>query len=438
VRGAVWVRTRIRPIDLAETTTARPGSQGRFPRPANDHHIGVSDNRLVDIGTGGTRMTAEQVRSRLDSVDAETTAVVKRLLDLAPRGLAAGYDHGTGEFAQTVRGVADPTGVSVRPEGANLRYAAMAALGLSRLPVEEQRSVLSGRTAADLAAGTARRAIDDPDPGGVALAAWAEAETCGNVAKGLFDRLDTLLGSGGALATVDASWMATAAVAAGGRGHAGSVLDRSIGLLLRHQAAEGIFPHGLPATSQPRWRSHVGSFADQVYPIQALARASAATGNDDWLAAANRTAAQICALQGPHGQWWWHYDARTGGVVEPFPVYSVHQHAMAPMVLFDLAEAGGEDHREQISLGVRWLETHPEVVEELIADRWGLVWRKVGRREPPKAARALHAAATAARPGARLRGLDRLLPPCVVDHECRPYELGWLLYAWLAGGVTDD
>jgi hypothetical protein len=27
--------------------------------------------------------------------------------------------------------------------------------------------------------------------------------------------------------------------------------------------------------------------------------------------------------------------------------------------------------------------------------------------------------------------LDRMFPPGVVDHECRPYELGWLLVAWL-------
>jgi len=71
------------------------------------------------------------------------------------------------------------------------------------------------------------------------------------------------------------------------------------------------------------------------------------------------------------------------------------------------------------------------VVEELVSPRFGLVWRKVGRREPPKAARAVHAATTSVRPGLHLPGLDRALPPVKVDHECRPYELGWLLYAWL-------
>ncbi len=67
----------------------------------------------------------------------------------------------------------------------------------------------------------------------------------------------------------------------------------------------------------------------------------------------------------------------------------------------------------------------------MISERFGLVWRKVGRREPRKAARAARAASTWVAPHREIPGLDRVLPPGVVDHECRPYELGWLLYAWL-------
>ena len=67
-------------------------------------------------------------------------------------------------------------------------------------------------------------------------------------------------------------------------------------------------------------------------------------------------------------------------MVEAFPVYSVHQHAMAPMVLLDLLEAGGNDHRAEVAAGLAWLDEHPEVSEELISDEAGLVWRKVGRR----------------------------------------------------------
>jgi hypothetical protein len=117
-------------------------------------------------------------------------------------------------------------------------------------------------------------------------------------------------------------------------------------------------------------------------------------------------------------------------VVEGYPVYSVHQYAMAPMALMDLFSAGGDDHRESIEFGVRWLATHPQVLGELVDRRFGVVWRKVGRREPPKAVRKLNAATTAMRPGLKVPGLDRLCPTTNIDHECRPYELGWLLYAW--------
>ena len=379
-------------------------------------------------------MTAGHVDPRVAAIDPGTALTVRRLLALAPRGLAAAYRQETGEFAQTVRGVSGPPGVRIAPEGVNLRYAAMAALGLGRLPVEGQRAVLAGRTAAEVAARTSERAVHSSDPGAVALAAWADAELNATFADKLFYRLRTMLAAGEPLPTVDTSWMATAGVVASHLGDTDEVVNFAMAKLLRQQGDQGIFPHWLPPTAQPRWRSHVGSFADQVYPIQALARASRGTGVTGWLDAANRTAGRICELQGDQGQWWWHYDARDGSVVEGFPVYSVHQHAMAPMVLFDLLDAGGDDHTEEISRGVRWIDTHPEVVEELVSERWGLIWRKVGRREPPKAARALNAVTTAVRPGLHVPGVDRLLPPTLVDHECRPYELGWLLYAWLGGG----
>ena len=54
----------------------------------------------------------------------------------------------------------------------------------------------------------------------------------------------------------------------------------------------------------------------------------------------------ICNLQGPLGQWWWHYDSMTGRVAERYPVYSVHQHAMAPMALFAAQDACNADFRE--------------------------------------------------------------------------------------------
>ncbi len=372
-------------------------------------------------------------RPRLDLAGPER-GLVEELLELAPRGLARAVLGDTLELAQTVRLTSGPGGVVARAEGRNLRYAAMAALGLDRLPEADQRRVLKGRTASDVVHQAAEGARHDPDPGAVALTVWAAAEVVGEEVAALADRLRDWGREGRALPTVDVAWMLTAAVALHARGLGGPVaeeiVERASTLLLSERGEEGLYPHVLPAAGQSRWRSHVGSFADQVYPLQALARASAAYGHSEWLRAAETTAARLCHLQGAAGQWWWHYDSRNGGIVERFPVYSVHQHAMAPMVLHDLREAGGRDHTDSVVSGLSWLNTHPEVLDELVSPRWGLVWRKVGRREPPKAARALGALTTAVRPGLQMPGLDAALPPVRIDHECRPYELGWLLYAW--------
>jgi hypothetical protein len=194
----------------------------------------------------------------------------------------------------------------------------------------------------------------------------------------------------------------------------------------------------------PWYRAHVSCFADQTYPIQALARAHASgdgDGDPEALAASEACAARICELQGDGGQWWWHYDARTGGVVEGYPVYSVHQHAMAPTALFDLADAGGTDFGPSIHRGLRWMTDVPELAarpekrEPLILDKLGVTWRKVYRGDPKKAVRAARGLGTRIAPSLRLKSLDRVYRPVFVDRECRPYEFGWMLYAWQGGRI---
>ena len=61
-----------------------------------------------------------------------------------------------------------------------------------------------------------------------------------------------------------------------------------------------------------------------------------------------------------------------------------------------------------------------------------ITWRKVARNDPRKLTRGLRAASTRMAPRMRVAALDRVFPPGPVDHECRPYELGWLLMTWLS------
>ncbi|MGI8665373.1 MAG: hypothetical protein ACR2N4_05000 [Jatrophihabitans sp.] len=363
-------------------------------------------------------------------------AEIDRLCGLSLKALPAMYLADEHEFVQTVR--KDPTAPhGLRPEGRNLRYAAIAALGLAWVEPQAQRSVLSGWTAADLARHTTELSLrPGTDLGAAALAGWARAEIAGELAEPVYDRLVREVEQAGPQPTVDYAWTLTALLAAAEFGDVSQATSRAAERLLDAQGGNGIWGHHLPRTALARYRAHVGCFADQVYPIQALARYAKATGDGAALVAANRCADRIVELQGDAGQWWWHYDARTGDVVEGFPVYSVHQHAMAPMALFDLLEAGGNDHRNAISDGVGWLRHHPESTTPLVDPQTGAIWRKIGRREPRKASRSLRAVSTSISPRWKLSVLDTIFKPGVLDYECRPYELGWLLYAWLSGGIS--
>ncbi|MGH3509583.1 MAG: hypothetical protein ACRDPI_05060, partial [Nocardioidaceae bacterium] len=336
---------------------------------------------------------ARRVRLVADH-DEHAHDLLELLVPLAVRGLAAAYHPRQRTFAQTLRAHRTPTGLQLRPEGTNLRYAAMAALGIARLDEADQRTILCGDSLDDLLDAIARQAAEHPDHGAVALSAWALAEVAGRWDARLSSRLEAFLLGDGPMPTVDVSWTLTAALAGSRLTDTRALVMSAANKVVNAQGAGGLFPHWMRPAARDRWRGHVGSFADQVYPLQALARLFSWSGDKAHLEASTTVADRLCALQGAAGQWWWHYDARTGAVVEPYPVYSVHQHAMAPMVLFDLVEAGGTDHAGAVAAGLTWLTAHPEVMEELVSERHPVVWRKVGRREPPKAARAVAAAVT--------------------------------------------
>ena len=348
------------------------------------------------------------------------------LVALALLGLTAcEYTEGH-EMPFTLRGVPGPEGPKVRPEGHSVRYTAIAALGLGRQPEHVQREALGGTDAATMARSCLTLATASTDAGAHALALWAAAEVAGATDDALAARLLDAVRRP-SLPTVDCAWAVVAGLAMPDGSTGSSLAKEGIARLLAHQSPTGTFPHLLPPSEG--FRGHVGSFADQIYPIHAFVRFAAATGDSAAMAAAETTARRIVELQGAAGQWWWHYDARTGDVVERYPTYSVHQHGMAPMVLSELAAAGGTDHREAVQRGFDWLGTHPECMEPLVAPNLGVVWRKVGRREPFKAARAAGAVASRVRPGLQVPFVDQIWPAGRVDYECRPYELGWLLYA---------
>jgi hypothetical protein len=384
--------------------------------------------------------------ARIAGTDSDTAELIDRLLSIALRGLPTMYRPETDEFAFTRArrdAVSDPGGTAdleTELRGTSLRYAAIVALGAHWLPDRDQRSVLGGHSAAEYVGLLASRLTDQTSLGDAALVCWAAAQSHHPLladALALLHRLDVPYRPA---YVVEAAWVLAALAAARRQADVESHLEVARARLLG-SAAPGspLFPHQTAPGLVKGLRSHVACFADQVYPIQALARLHH-SGNDPMaLARANACAAQICRLQGEHGQWWWHYDARTGGVIEGYPVYAVHQHAMGPMALLDLADVGGDEHGEAIRRGLRWLLSPPEVGPNgpsLLLDDAGLTWRKVYRGDPRKAVRGLHAATTRVVPGLRIPGAGALFRPRYIDSECRPYEFGWLLFTWL-GGIVD-
>jgi hypothetical protein len=318
-------------------------------------------------------------------------------------------------------------GSTIVREGVSLRYTAIGLLGLRGVPDADSQTVL-GHDPQQLCAALLGAGAEADSLGDVALVLWALAAHGHPGRAALAQRLRWLHGRSEAWPTVELAWALTA-LCHDPDADAGELREELARRLSASAEPAGIFPHVPGATRGAR--GHVACFADMVYPIQALCAYHRLRGDAAALGAAQRAAALICRLQGADGQWWWHYDWRTGTLIEPYPVYAVHQDSMAPMALFALRESGGQDFGGAIERGLAWLDAAPELDGGSLIDPGDrLIWRKVARREPRKLARSLQAAASRLHAGLRVPGLDTLLPAHAVDYEDRPYHLGWVLHTW--------
>lgn len=349
--------------------------------------------------------------------------------EMAWRGLARMYqpEHRLFVFRhrRTARGIV--------AEGLSRRYTAIVLIALSAEDTASVQAALAGHLPEELCG----RLVDEAEAlanlGDVALALWAAARIGYTQRAPLRRRLLDCLSQDAAQPTVHLAWMLDALLCDASEEMAGLAVAVAERLMRAADPRSGLFPHRV-GNGGSAWRAHASCFADQVYPIHALSNYARYAGGRDATQAldiAARTADRICALQGPAGQWWWHYDVRTGAVIEGYPVYAVHQDAMAPMALFALHEAGGPDWRAAVARGLDWLAASPELAGRSLVDPASdLIWRKVARREPLKFVRAAQACVSRLHPALRLPAVERLFPPTGVDYEDRPYHLGWLLYAW--------
>lgn len=198
--------------------------------------------------------------------------------------------------------------------------------------------------------------------------------------------------------------------------------------LEENQSECGLFVHMNRRKSLAGFlRGRIGSFADQIYPIYACSMFAQAFHVQEPIKMALDCALAICRAQGESGQWWWLYETETGRVASQYPVYSVHQHGMAPMGLFALEQATGRSFDEPIYKGLRWIYGFNELSEDMRSSSRSLVWRCIA---PKNKGRKYRDILTSLFRTSMRDPMPTNVGPLEILFEERPYECGWLLFAF--------
>jgi hypothetical protein len=363
------------------------------------------------------------------------SGTVKRiavLVETALGGLPRMLDPETGVFVFTVR----PGG----PAGRSLRYTAITLIGLTAAA----RAGFETRLHLDrLVRGLADRRREIANPGELGLLLWCLSdyhEEATPAHEEIVARIPTTAARLRGLTSTEQGWLLTglSRMARVAPSHV-EVADKAHAVFTALQAnyAEdtGLFCYGGRAGGRlrRRLRRRLGFFDNQVYGIQASADYYRAFGDRDALAMAGRCADQILHAQGPLGQWPWHYNVRTGAVVDRYPVYAVHQHGMAPMALNAVAEIAGRGVDDALERSVAWVFGENELGRTMVDPERAVIWRSIRRRiAHGKLVHVFKALSLVGLQGAgnRLATMVNTPGQLDVDMECRPYELGWLLLAF--------
>jgi hypothetical protein len=354
-------------------------------------------------------------------------SAAQHFVQLAMRGLPQMLDERAGMFCYKLK----KTGASTTPEGLSPRYTAMTVMGLHRLEQSGVSPTIDVKPIVERLL-TKTEWIDNIGDLGVSL--WLAARVAPDRTTDLARRLQietalTRFEDARKGVTMNLAWFLTGlsycSQLPGDRDQLRALAQETYALLTQNQGKQGYFGHLATRRSlDGSVRGHIGSFADQVYPIYAMAQYFGAFGDESALQRARECAHSICAAQGPLGQWWWHYDSRNGRVFEEYPVFSVHQHGMGPMTLLALGKVTGQDFNPWIYKGLQWINRRNELSVEMEDASVNVIWRCI-RQSALKRVSGIVLRGRKAGQAQAPNGLSVL-------HECRPYELGWLLY-----GLTD-
>lgn len=345
------------------------------------------------------------------------------LVQLALRGLRSTYTQPGSELPHTMKCDMERT----TPSGINVRYALIALLGLAKfkadsLQADDLVSELWGRV-------SARRSAIEHSAGDLGLALWCQSLIEQDKVFTTAQALAVFEANRAVLDSVHLAWLLLGSDHAleAQADHAAGKLNDSVYsdlLNLWNPSTNLFYRHGrtgLVASVSSR----IPCFANQIYPVMALAVHARRTGCTEAAKVAQAVAENLCRMQGSLGQWWWLYDAAQGGVVDGYPVFSVHQDGMAPMALLAISKAGGRSFETEISRGLSWIFGNNELWTDLVLENEGLILRDIHRHGVGRVRRAMHSAAWTW----GLRSTIHESTRFVINRECRPYHLGWILYA---------
>lgn len=368
-----------------------------------------------------TAMGSAQVKNTEDF-----RRIVRSLNKVAVRGLVRMFYPDKQLFCFKLKQTSD----GLVQEGVSHRYTAMTLMGLHRLVESGAKSPIDIQPVFDTLLSDTEWVDNIGDYG---LLLWM----CALIAPDRLDEIDRKLPIKESLVrfrdsrqgrTMEMSWflsgLAHQALARPEKiAETKALADEVYRTIRKNQGEQGFFGHlasneGFAGVM----RSDIGSFADQVYPIYGISKYSQAFGDNRAAKHALDCALNLCEAQGSLGQWWWHYDSSNGQVAERFPVFSVHQHGMAPMTLYALGEAIQSDFSPWIYKGLQWIDEN-ELGVDMQDDSANVVWRCIERTRPRRAWNTVINLATRREDRETRDGLRVL-------QECRPYELGWLLYAF--------
>ena len=265
-------------------------------------------------------------------------------------------------------------------------------------------------------------------PGDLGLQLWLDHRLGSIRAETIVNRLRNLLRNSDwhKIVTMELAWMLTGLTQhnykSGKEGD--EITDSLVRYLCGNRSAScGLFYHlgnGM--------RRRFPNFASQIYTIHALSMRARCAGDKQSGERAITAAQRLSKLQRANGGWPWLYDVDQGEVVEPFEIYSVHQHAMAPMAFHELRAATGVDSNEIVNRGLKWLVRENELGANMIDEDNGLIYRSI-RRKAVQARVSLYGRTLMSLTGLSLNGEPR--PSSLeINATCRPYELGWIFEAW--------